>query len=80
MTGDLPALPQLWDANDATEFEAAITANGKDSWRRTACLRDCMDALMADSWPGAEGFPLKYTSLLDLHLVISGENPLPSYP
>jgi hypothetical protein len=39
-----------------------------------------MDALMADSWPGAEGFPLKYTSLLDLHLVISGENPLPSYP
>ncbi|KAK4039508.1 hypothetical protein C8A01DRAFT_16525 [Parachaetomium inaequale] len=71
MTADLPALQQLWEANDATEFEAAITANGKDSWRRTASLRDCMDALMADPWPGAEGFPLKYISLLDLHLVIS---------
>jgi hypothetical protein len=80
MTADLPALQQLWEANDATEFEAAITSSGNDCWRRTASFRDCMDALMADRWPGAERFPLKYISLLDLHLVISGENPLLNSP
>ena len=74
MTADMPALQQLWEAKSATEFEAVITAHGKDCWRRTASLRDCMEALMADPWAGAEGFPLKCISLLDLHLLISGEN------
>ncbi|KAK3296384.1 uncharacterized protein B0H64DRAFT_475198 [Chaetomium fimeti] len=71
MTGDLPSLPDLWEANDATEFKAAIAANGPGCWRRTASLRDCADALMAESWSGSEGFPLKYISLLDLYFLVT---------
>jgi hypothetical protein len=79
MTGDLPSLPDLWEVNNATEFEAAIAANGPGCWRRTASLRDCADALMAESWSGPEGFPLKHVSLLDLYFLVTGKNPSPTF-
>jgi hypothetical protein len=73
MTGSVPCSRELWEANDAAEFELAISAKGED-WRRSASLRDCMNALMAESWSGVEGFPLKCLSLLDLHLMIYGQS------
>ncbi|EAQ88828.1 hypothetical protein CHGG_05447 [Chaetomium globosum CBS 148.51] len=49
MTGDLPSLPDLWEANNATEFEAAIAANGPNCWRRTASLRDSIQVMIGVS-------------------------------
>lgn len=74
MTADLPSLSDLWEANNAAEFEFAVRANGDGCWRRSASLRDCTDALVADAWSGVEGFPLKNISCLDHLLLVSGEN------
>ncbi|KAK4119646.1 hypothetical protein N657DRAFT_706794 [Parathielavia appendiculata] len=71
LTGSLPCLPELWEANDAVKFESALAAVGEHGWLRSASLRDCVDALMAESWLGAKGFPLRCLSLLDLHLMIA---------
>ncbi|KAL2131977.1 hypothetical protein VTI74DRAFT_4378 [Chaetomium olivicolor] len=76
MTGDMPSLPELWEANDAAEFEAVMASKGKDCWRRTASLAECMEALMAGSWSGIEGFPLKGLSMLDLFIFISTLHPM----
>ncbi|KAL2189182.1 hypothetical protein L209DRAFT_802490 [Thermothelomyces heterothallicus CBS 203.75] len=70
MTADMPSLPNLWEAKDAAEFRAAIEANGRGCWRRSASLRDCTDALVAESWSGVKGFPLKNLTCLD-HLILS---------
>ncbi|AEO57307.1 hypothetical protein MYCTH_2303305 [Thermothelomyces thermophilus ATCC 42464] len=70
MTADMPSLPDLWEAKDAAEFRAAIEANGRGCWRRSASLRDCTDALVAESWSGVKGFPLKNLTCLD-HLILS---------
>ncbi|KAK4151552.1 hypothetical protein C8A00DRAFT_45267 [Chaetomidium leptoderma] len=56
MTGELPCLQELWEANDATEFEAVVTANGQR---------------LAASWSGVGGFSLGGITMLDLHLLIS---------
>ncbi|KAK4239562.1 hypothetical protein C8A03DRAFT_14041 [Achaetomium macrosporum] len=69
MTGDMPCLTELWEARDAAEFEALVASKGKACWRRSASLRDCMDALMADDWSGIGRFPLKYLSTLDLFIL-----------
>ncbi|KAL2195411.1 hypothetical protein P885DRAFT_70512 [Corynascus similis CBS 632.67] len=71
MTADLPSLSDLWEANNAAEFEFAVRANGDGCWRRSASLRDCTDALVADAWSGVEGFPLKNISCLDHLLLVS---------
>jgi hypothetical protein len=76
MTCELPCLEELWEANDAAEFEAAVTRRGPDSWRRSASLRDCMDAFMADPWSGVDGFPLKNPTMHDLYICITGETAL----
>ncbi|KAL2158174.1 hypothetical protein VTH06DRAFT_4742 [Thermothelomyces fergusii] len=70
MTADMPSLPDLWEAKDAAEFRAAIEANGRGCWRRSASLRDCTDALVAESWSGVDGFPLRNLTCLD-HLILS---------
>ncbi|KAK3301711.1 uncharacterized protein B0T15DRAFT_544421 [Chaetomium strumarium] len=69
MTGDMPCSTELWEARDAAEFEALVAAKGKGCWRRSASLRDCMDALMAESWSGMCRFPLKDLSPMDLHIL-----------
>jgi hypothetical protein len=71
MTGSVPCSRELWEANDAAKFELAIAAKG-GGWHRSASLRDCMIALMAESWSGVEGFPLKGLLLLDLHIIVYG--------
>ena len=75
MVGEMPSLQELWEANDATEFEAAIATKGKDCWRRSASLRDSMDALMGDPWSGTGSFPLRHLTMADLYFIISGEAP-----
>ncbi|KAL2021720.1 hypothetical protein VTK56DRAFT_6663 [Thermocarpiscus australiensis] len=70
MNGDLPCLNELWEANDAAEFEAVVAARGKGCWRRSASLRLCVDALMGDHWSGVEHFPLSHVSIHDLNLLI----------
>jgi hypothetical protein len=77
MVGDMPSLQELWEANDAAEFEAAIAMKGKDCWRRSASLRDCLDALMGDPWSGTDNFPLRHLTMADLYFLISGEAPPP---
>ncbi len=74
MTGDVPCLQELWEANNQAEFEAVVALKGRDSWRRSASLRDCMDAFMADTWSGIGGFPLRNVTMLDLHIFISGKS------
>lgn len=76
MAAEMPSLSELWEANDAAEFETAIAARGEDCWRRSASLRDCMAALMDDSWSGVDGFPLKHLTMPDLYFFISCEGPL----
>lgn len=68
MGGQLPCLQELWEASSASEFEAVITAKGEHCWSRTASLRDCMGALMRDTWPALDQFPLTHVSMLDLQL------------
>jgi hypothetical protein len=81
MMGDLPCLEELWEAGSAAEFEAVVSLKGYGSWRRSASLRDCMEALVLDAWSGIDGFPLRHLSPLDLYVFISGEtkplSPLP---
>lgn len=74
MTGDVPCMQKLWEANNEAEFQAAVALKGRDSWRRSASLRDCMDAFMADPWSGMSGFPLRNVTMLDLHIFISGRS------
>jgi hypothetical protein len=74
MTGDVPCLQELWEANNEAEFQAVVALKGRDSWRRSASLRDCMDAFMADPWSGMSGFPLRNVTMLDLHIFISGRS------
>ncbi|KAL1840381.1 hypothetical protein VTJ49DRAFT_507 [Mycothermus thermophilus] len=71
MTGELPSLPELWEASDAAEFEAIIATRGSGCWRRSASLRDCMDAFMDPAWTGVNGFPLRNLTLLDMFILIS---------
>jgi hypothetical protein len=73
MTGQLPCIEELWEANSAAEFDAVIAAKGNDCWRRSASLRDCMDALMGDAWSGVDGFPQRHLSMLDLQIFIFSE-------
>lgn len=73
MTGDMACLEELWEANDAVEFEAVITARGRDCWRRDSSLRECFDALMSESWPGVDRFPIRHVSMLDLQVLILGK-------
>jgi hypothetical protein len=81
MTGDMPCPAELWEARDAAEFEALVAAKGakRGCWRRSASLRDCMDALMADGWPGISRFPLKALSTMDLYILTFGV-PFSPYP
>jgi hypothetical protein len=79
MTGELPCLQELWEANDAVEFDAVIAAKGHDCWKRTPSLRQCVDVLMGDAWPGVERFPLKHLSIPDVQLFLFGKA-VPSFP
>lgn len=73
LTGQMPCLQELWEANDAAEFEAVIASKGEDCWRRPASLRDGVDALMSEGWSGVGRFPLGHLSLLDLQLFMFGK-------
>ncbi len=73
MSGELPGLEELWEANDAAEFEAVVANKGRDCWRRSASVRDCVDAFMADPWSGAAGFPLQKITMYDLYICITGK-------
>ncbi len=76
MTGELPGLEELWEANDAAEFEVVVARKGQNCWRRSGSLRDCVDAFMADPWSGVAGFPLKNVTMHDLYICITGETRL----
>lgn len=81
MAGEMPSIPELWEARNPEEFNAVVAAHGNGCWRRTASLRDCMDAFMDPSWSGMEGFPLKNLTLLDMFIMVSSTFPLaPSTP
>ncbi|KAH6612308.1 hypothetical protein B0J18DRAFT_441822 [Chaetomium sp. MPI-SDFR-AT-0129] len=74
MTGDMPSLPGLWDANSTDEFHRAVIrihTRQPGCWKRTASLRTCMDALLGETWKGVAEFPLRGLSLSDLHILIS---------
>jgi len=67
--GDFPCLPELWDAKTETEFNTILAAR-PDSWKRSSSIRGAVEALLADSWSGTGGFPLRNVTAHDLHLLV----------
>jgi hypothetical protein len=70
MAGDFPCLPELWEADTATEFEAIIASKGPQCWKRTASIRQAVESLMSDKWQSIESFPLRSTTIYDLNLLV----------
>lgn len=69
LRGDFPCLPELWEAKTADDFNAILAAR-PDLWKRSSSIRGSVEALLADSWAGIDGFPLRYVTVHDLHLLV----------
>jgi hypothetical protein len=75
LKGDFPCLSELWEAGTEEEFHAAIASMGgvaTSCWLRRASIRQAMQALTNPSpaWIGIASFPLRNTTVHDLHLLI----------
>ncbi|OHF01917.1 hypothetical protein CORC01_02795 [Colletotrichum orchidophilum] len=74
LTCDLPSPLELWDAKDAAEYYDAANALGADGSRRICSVKQCTDALMAESWVGIGSFPFQDINGSDLQLLIYALN------
>ncbi|TLD18656.1 hypothetical protein PspLS_10283 [Pyricularia sp. CBS 133598] len=70
MTGDLPCLPELWNAASHSELDQIISNCGRDSLVRGASIRVAVETLMGETWDGPEAFPVKPLTLPDLQVLV----------
>ncbi|KAF6806140.1 transcription factor [Colletotrichum musicola] len=74
MTCDLPCPLELFDARDADDYREMSHSQGIDTARRVVSVKQCMDALISDSWNGMGVFPFQAVNGVDLQIMIFGIN------
>ncbi|KAF9877223.1 hypothetical protein CkaCkLH20_05489 [Colletotrichum karsti] len=74
MTCDLPCPLELWDAKDSQEYFELAQNHGLNPARRIVSIKQCMDALMGDSWNGMGSFPFQDVNPTDLQILIFAIN------
>lgn len=72
MKGDLPCIPELWDASTEEEFYSEISARGQDCWCRLVSVSGAVEVLMRERWATPKDFPVKYATMHDMRLLMFG--------